>query len=44
MDAELVAAAGAVDAEVEPPNPVHGILMTFGITNAAHREVFMGGD
>ena len=41
MDAELVAAAGAVDAEVEPPNPVHGILMTCGITNAAHREVLM---
>ena len=41
MDAELVAAAGAVDAEVEPTNPVHGILITCGITNAAHRDVFM---
>ena len=41
MDAEPVAAAGAIDTDVEPPNPVHGILITCGVTNAAHRDVFM---
>ena len=41
MDAEPVAAAGAVVADVEPPNPVHNILITCDVTNAAHRDVFM---
>ena len=41
MGAEPVAAAGAVAADVEPPNPVHDVLLTCGVTNAAHRDVFM---
>ena len=41
MDAEPVAAAGTVVVNVELPNPVHGVLMTCGITNATQHEVFM---
>jgi hypothetical protein len=43
MDTELVAgaAAGAGAANAEPPNPIHGVLTTCGITTAAHRDVFI---
>ena len=41
MNAEPVAAAGTVVADIELPNPVHGVLLTCGITNATHCEVFM---
>ena len=41
MDAEPVAAAGAVVAYVELPNPIHDVLITCGVTNAAHRDVFI---
>jgi len=43
MDAEPVdvpAAAAGVD-DVEPPNPVHDVLITCGITNLAHRMTFL---
>jgi hypothetical protein len=38
MDAEPVAAVvdDAVVVEVEPPNPIHDVLVTCGVTNAAH--------
>ena len=42
MDADLVAGDGAVADVAEPPNPIHGVLTTCGITNAAHRDVFIG--
>ena len=43
MDAELVAGAagGEVAADAEPPNPIHGVLTTCGITTASHRDVFI---
>ena len=41
MDADLVAGAGTVAAVVEPPNPIHGVLTTCGITNVAHPDVFI---
>ena len=42
MDVQPVAAAADADiADAEPPNPVHDVLVTCGISNAAHREVFM---
>jgi hypothetical protein len=43
MDAEPVdvpAVAAGVD-DVEPPNPVHDVLITCGITNLAHRMTFL---
>ena len=43
MDAEPVdvpAGAAGVD-DVEPPNPVHDVLITCGITNLAHRMTFL---
>jgi hypothetical protein len=44
MDAEPVAAAVAEDAVVvqaEPPNPIHDVFVTCGVTNAAHRSTLM---
>ena len=43
MDAELVdgAAAGVVAVVAEPPNPIHGVFKTCGITTASHRNVFI---
>ena len=41
MNAEPLATAAAVVADVEPPNPVHNVLITCGVTSTAHRDVFM---
>ncbi|KAI2494994.1 hypothetical protein MHU86_19513 [Fragilaria crotonensis] len=43
MDAEPVAAIAedAVVVEAEPPNPIHDVLMTCGVTNAADRATLM---
>ena len=42
MDAEPpIANVDAVAVEPEPPNPVHNLLSTCGITNAAHRAIFI---
>ncbi|KAI2494631.1 hypothetical protein MHU86_19909 [Fragilaria crotonensis] len=43
MDAEPVAAVAddAVVVEVEPPNPIHDVLVTCGVTNAAHRTTLI---
>ena len=41
MDAEPVAANIAIAVNVEPPNPDHNVIVTCGITNAAHRDVLM---
>jgi hypothetical protein len=43
MDAEPIdVPAGAVGADdAEPPNPVHDVLITCGITNIAHRMTFL---
>ncbi len=43
MDAEPVAAVAddAVVVEVEPPNPIHDVLATCGVTNAAHRATLI---
>ena len=43
MDAEpdeIPAGAAGVN-DVEPPNPVHEVLITCGITNLAHRMTFL---
>ena len=37
---EIPAGAAAVD-DVEPPNPVHDVLITCGITNLAHCMTFL---
>jgi hypothetical protein len=43
MDAEPVAAVAddAVVVEVEPPNPIHDVLVACGITKAAHRATLI---
>ena len=43
MDAEPVAAVAddAVVVEVEPANPIHDVLVTCGVTNAAHRTTLI---
>ncbi|KAI2511681.1 hypothetical protein MHU86_2747 [Fragilaria crotonensis] len=44
MDAEPVAAVAndaVVVVDVEPPNPIHDVLVTCGVTNAAHRATLI---
>ena len=43
MDAEPVAtiAEDAVVIEAEPPNPIHDVFVTCGVTNAAHRATLI---
>ena len=43
MDAEPVAtiAENAVVVETEPPNPIHDVLVTCGVTNAAHHATLI---
>jgi hypothetical protein len=41
MDANPVNDDAAAVALAEPPNPIHDVLITCGITNAGYRDVFI---